>query len=315
VDRGPQLDFPLLGVPLSLTSNDPAVLQIARRAFAAWTRLPARLVLDRPPLPLEVRVEPGAAGSGAGGAYDYQLEGDTLRASAPGVELTARRGEGALAVVSAGVVAEQGPALRRNVLECMALFLATGRRRTPVHAAAVVGEAGAVLLCGPSGAGKSTLSYGLFCRGFSLLAEDAVYVELRQPPRLWGNPAGFSLCPSAARGFPELSGVPATVQPNGKLKVNVPLDGQQNRAKLLREYTGRVVVCQMLRTGRQQAALERIPAARAAELLARPLDQGFDLAQDLDAVRRWLAGCPSCLLQVGRDPRDSIDLIQELVRE
>ena len=58
----------------------------------------------------------------------------------------------------------------------------------PLHAAAVVAGDHTLLLTGASGTGKSTMSYACAAAGFSVLAEDTVFVDLSGATlRLPGN--------------------------------------------------------------------------------------------------------------------------------
>jgi hypothetical protein len=48
----------------------------------------------------------------------------------------------------------------------------------PLHAGAVRGRHGALVICGPSGVGKSTLTAALAARGYPLAADDMVPIDL-----------------------------------------------------------------------------------------------------------------------------------------
>ena len=69
-----------------------------------------------------------------------------------------------------------------------------------LHATGVVLDGAAVLLTGPSGAGKSDLALRLIDRGWRLLADDQVRLEV-------ADGALFACAPEATRGLIEIRGV------------------------------------------------------------------------------------------------------------
>jgi hypothetical protein len=92
-----------------------------------------------------------------------------------------------------------------------------------VHGSALVKDGRAVLLRGPGGVGKTTLAYAGARSRFRLLAEDVVWVDLRDG--VWrGMPWHVHLLPDAGRLFPELDGRPAVLESAGKMKLEVDLD-------------------------------------------------------------------------------------------
>ena len=127
----------------------------------------------------------------------------------------------ALAFVTPELVADE-PHFRYNVLECLALLLASWRDRTPVHAGAVAHAGRAALLVGPSTIGKSTLCYACVRAGFGLLAEDVVYVSLRMRCGYGATP-GASTCCRMHAALSRAVRVPAQIQANGKRKLTVDL--------------------------------------------------------------------------------------------
>lgn len=71
-----------------------------------------------------------------------------------------------------------------------------------MHASAVRGPHGAVLVCGPSGAGKSTLAFALGRAGWPSVADDHVVFEIADGrPRLRPLPFTPSLRPQSRRHF------------------------------------------------------------------------------------------------------------------
>ena len=91
------------------------------------------------------------------------------------------------------ILIERGPAAQVQMIRL--LLLGTGmalllhqRGLLPLHASAIVTDAGAVLFVGHSGAGKSTLLNEFLRRGFAMLAEDIAAVRLDEDGRAWVEP-------------------------------------------------------------------------------------------------------------------------------
>src|SRR5262249_23698400 len=201
---------------LEVRSNSAAVIAAAERSFGHWRQLEAQLIAPTDPLIVSIVVHPPTIGSPPAAVDNRQLKltthnsqlttqfiqrvhGDCFIASSGANLLTARMDHGqALGFVTPDLLADDVH-FRYHVLECLALLLASWRDRTPIHAAAVIHTRRVALLVGPSAIGKSTLCYACARAGFSLLAEDVVYVSLRDRPRLWGNPWRIHLLPDAPR--------------------------------------------------------------------------------------------------------------------
>ena len=101
---------------------------------------------------------------------------------------------------------------RSEVLRRLILAGNPGREWLAVlHAAAVSGPAGAVLLCGFSGAGKSTLTGYLLASGLELVTDDYAPIEAGSG-LLWPVPFGLSVkegsWPLLAPHFPDLARAP-----------------------------------------------------------------------------------------------------------
>jgi hypothetical protein len=101
----------------------------------------------------------------------------------------------------------------RTVLEAPAAALLARRGWQVLHAGAVVGPRGAIVLRGASGAGKSTLVAALHAARLSVLADESLFVSRVDPVRIAAAvrdltilPEGLSLLPSGLRTHWAFSG-------------------------------------------------------------------------------------------------------------
>lgn len=307
--------FPLLGLPLEVHSNSPAVIAAAERSFGRWRALAPDLVEPGDPLVVRLVVHPAGAGEQAaspGGEFVQRVHGACFIAASGANLLTARpdRGE-ALGFVTPELVADDRQ-FRYHALECLALLLASWRDRTPVHAGAVVWDDRAILLAGPSAAGKSTLCYACVRAGFQLLSEDVVYVGLRDGLRLWGSPERIHLLADARERFAELADRAPQIQANGKPKLAIDVDdlGPDRR----RYSAERALVCLVQRHEGRASALTPIAADPVVAALGRDLEPGFDLHRRAVEVAGALAEGGAYQLRVGRDLDGAVALLRRLAQ-
>jgi hypothetical protein len=309
-----RVQFPLLGLPLEFRSNSPAVIAAAEQSFGRWRDLAPELVEPTEPLIVDLIVHPAQAndyGATVQAHFIQRVHGDWFIASSGASLLTARRELGrALGFVTPELVADN-PHFRYNVLECLALLLASWHDRTPIHAGAVEHAGRAALLIGASGSGKSTLCYACVRAGLSLLAEDVVYVGLRDRLRLWGNPWRIHLLPDAPQFFPELADRPVQIQANGKRKLAVDL--AELGTTLLHCHAGRAAICLVRRHEGQTSALRPIAPQAAVAALSHNLEAGFDLASGTRVVAEALAAGGTYQLEVGRDLAGAVELLREML--
>lgn len=87
----------------------------------------------------------------------------------------------------------------RYLLEAPAAVLFTRRAFTVLHAGAVVGANGAVVLRGAAGAGKSTLVAAAWRAGLCVLADESLLVAREDPDELAAAVRDLALQPDAAR--------------------------------------------------------------------------------------------------------------------
>lgn len=301
--------FPLLGVPVEFRTNSSSVIEAAERAFGAWHSLEPELITPGPPLRIDLIVHAGTEETRRA-PFSMRFHGSQLMASNGTSMMTAQLDRGvALGFVTPELVADEAH-FRYNVLDQLALILASYRDRTPLHTGAIVRNGRAVLIAGPSLSGKSTLCYAALRAGFQLLAEDVVYVGLAPHLRLWGNPGAIHLMPDATRYFPELADAQPEVRANGKLKVAV--DAVALGANRRRLWAERVVVCVIERRDIARSTIEMVePQVLVDAIAARP-EAGFDLHPNLAEVAATVADTGVYRLVVGRDPVEAIAHLEEL---
>lgn len=139
-----------------------------------------------------------------------------------------------LAGDAAGFVSDEAAShrdfLRSCFLQSAHLQFAQDRALVAIHTACLWRDGRSVLVRGLSGAGKSTLCYAALRCGWSLVAEDVVFITARAEARLplrpddiavHGLPWTLHLLPDARQLFPELAGEPAFERPDGDLKIGV----------------------------------------------------------------------------------------------
>jgi hypothetical protein len=330
--------FPVLGKPLEVRSNSPAVVAAAERAFGRWRDLDARLIEPAKPCVVDVVVHPsplsvvssqllhgtndvdpptdhGPRTTDHGlqtrsTPFTVRVHGGCLLAGDGANLMTAQLDAGrALAFVTPELAARE-PWLRYHVLELLGLAMVAWHDRTPLHAGAVVCGGRAVLLTGRSMAGKSTLCYACLRDGFQLLAEDVVYISRRRGLRLWGIPWRIHLLPDTARLFSELADVAAVPQPNGKVKLAV--ETSAFGADRARCHAERAVVCVVERREGAASALEPIDPRAAVAALSYDRESGFDLYSDTRAAAEALVAGGAYRLTVGGDLASAVALVREL---
>jgi hypothetical protein len=322
--------FPLLGMPVEVRSNSPAVLAAAERAFGGWRDLEPRLVEPCEPCVVSLVVHadqrrttddgvparyiaPLPTNDGVPAPFVLRMHGDCfLGGDGANVLMAQRDRRFALGFVTPDLAADE-PRLRHHALELLALLLVTRHDRLPVHAGALVRNGRAALLVGHSMAGKSTLCYAGVRAGFGLLAEDVVYVSRANGLRLWGVPWQIHLLPDAKERFAELADLPVTRLPNGKLKLAV--ETAASGADRPRRHVERALVCLVERATGRDSAVEPIDPAIAIDALTSELEAGFAFYGDTRAVAEALVADGAYRLIVGSDVERAVALLKELTND
>lgn len=305
--------IPVLGIPVTFETNEPALLEIAEQAFGAWR------VLERSPrLIAETRVryriqveESDDAPRGEHARVTYRLP-DKLRilvqaTGTIGIADVARR-EALLYTTRA--IARDRQHFRYNLLEALTLGILTKLDRQPLHAACIArGETG-LLLAGPSGAGKSTLTFAAARKGYTVMADDHVNIQLEPRLRIWGMPGFLHLPPEAAGQFPELTDLTPTLLANGKRKIAINLAAMDAVPEL--PVVQRAGIC-VLERGHGEPSLETLEPRTLMEALTRQLDPGFDeFADTIGECVRLIASHGGWRLRTGPNPFKTLEKVESI---
>jgi len=179
-----------------LTADDPRLFGLAERL---WDRGGGRSPL--PALDFEISVRPGLApGSNSERALIWTRTAQgwevALETSlAVRIDLVSSR---VTATVFHGLL-EDDPALAaRYLLEAPAAVLLSRRVWQVLHAGAVVGSRGAIVIRGGPGAGKSTLVAAAWKAGFSVLADESLLVAREDTDELAASVRDLTLRDDAA---------------------------------------------------------------------------------------------------------------------
>ena len=218
----------VMGVPLDFQTNDPRVLRAAQDAFGGYPSP------DQGGPPLLYRL--------------FVQEGNT-RATEPATPTPPRqimRTQGHLLYTSLGQgnvvvadlrqgfafgfitpwLAEQAALLRYHLVQGISLcMLAVSRGWPGIHASCVHKEGVTLVINGSAGAGKSTTAYACVRRGYKLITEDGLNLQIGpEGLRIWGIPWMLHLLPDSVAFFPELAEEKPQLQINGEWKLAVDVE-------------------------------------------------------------------------------------------
>jgi hypothetical protein len=217
-------EFPLranhfpVGVPLEISTNSPAVLDAARQSWGPFPK-----ILDVDPIHVRVGVSeskrtnlpPSPSILGQRGLISIVGDSENFATC----DVTAGFSFGWM---TPATVADQS-FFRYHFLELMAGLLFSPAYFGVVHSACVSMNGRGVLLCGHSRAGKSTLSFACAQRGWTFIADDAVYtVRGDAGRRVIGNPLLLRLRPDAPTIFPRLENRAVILRQNGEFGFEIP---------------------------------------------------------------------------------------------
>lgn len=286
-------DRVLLGVPVRLVCDHPAMAHTVRAATSGWLSEP-----DPTAAPLTI-VLSSSESAGEGGSLEYSVSDSVLTLSGEGVAGVSNPAERtAGCALSSGWLARPGDFAAR-VLEPLVLFLATQSGRIPIHASAILVDEVAILFAGRSGSGKSSLALAGHRAGLPVLSEDTVYVRQEPSLAIWGWNGPVHLLPGEA--------CPTTAplrMRNGRLKHTVTFDNATSGAGPARS----AVMC-VLAPGADRPGLTRLSSRSALDKL-HPLESGFDLLRpQIEAVHSRLCHSGGWLLSLSPSPDEAISVI------
>lgn len=295
-----------------LESNDSRLLDLAVRL---WEPRPAAEGPGRDgAIPIRLLVRPGGAGDALPERLlAWELTPSRYRESVPDLlEARIDLDEASVAGdVNDGLLRRDPAFVARALLESPAAILLGRRAFTPLHAGAVVGRRGAVVVRGGAGAGKSTLVAAALRDGLDVLGDESVLVSRADPDDLASAVRDLTLLPDAERLL-GLEGRTVDAFAGGEAKRRVDLFRDSTPAR---------------RRARRTATLLLGPRAPGpARLVALPADGFLEtfregevpqerLGGDPDAVARAWAGRRSFRLDGAADLAGAVAILRELADE
>ena len=215
-------------------------LSLRGLAHGLWTELPdeedggpaLRLVLET--TEETILIDPGEK-------LCWEVSEDETRLTAPGISLRIQPREGrASGSVARTLVASRPDLVTRLLLEAPVTAMKMVGQQL-LHAGAVVGPGGAVVVRGAAGAGKSTLVAACWASGLGLLGDESLLVDRDDPDRLEATLRELVLTPASAR----LLGLDAASVPafsGGERKRRVTLPGPSLPAERLARRAATVLL-------------------------------------------------------------------------
>jgi len=200
------------------------------------------------------------------------------------------------------------------IIEAPMLVLLSWFSMPYLHGAAVSFEDKGYVLIGVQGSGKSTLAYASCRLGFSLLAEDHVFVKRTGDGlTLHGQPNSMKLCEDAVSYFPHISGFPRLRQPDGEMKIDVLSDVSRERRRFEAKLRGVVYLTKEHRSGKQPG-VERISPEDLFTVMID--DLVFDprgLARRHEAVYRTVSKMLVGVISMNIGPEKRAELLMEMI--
>jgi len=302
--------FPLLGIPLEVRSNSPAVITAAERAFCHWRSLAPEEIASGAPLRLDLLLQPGEQSDTSGPPFVRRGQGMTMLAAGGSNLLLAQldRGE-ALGFVTPELFADELN-FRADVLEWLAFQLVSTHDRVALPAGAVVQQERAVLLVALDQYELPLLQYACLRAGLRFLAAEQVYLGQESGLRLWGSHPRLALPSVAQQIFPDLAAQTLPVTRNGETRL--VLDIAAAEAQHLALSAGHAAVCLVQPHPGLSSILEPVdPAAVVNQLVQRAAGTAF--YQEIREVAVALAQAGAYRLYAGGDLSGAAALVRSLV--
>ena len=188
---------------IRVVTNDPRILLLADRLWDRASRVAVAARQVPAPLALAIEVSAGDEALGIPAHLDERWSvatddaelsiGDHLHAR---IECAQGRFVGR---VSAALISDHPDLVTRLLLEAPAATLLARRSYAVIHAGAVAGPAGAVVIRGAPGAGKSTVVAAAHQAGLRVLGDESMLVSRSDPDDLLSAVRDLTLLPGAAR--------------------------------------------------------------------------------------------------------------------
>ncbi len=303
--------YPVMGITTSFLSNSVAAMEVIRETYSHWSRLQASDYVTRDPEPRVRIVVHNPVPPSNLGALHFRVPdpGRLLIAGSPCLGVAdALRLDGWAHVTTDWL--SNPEVFAEGVLEPLALTLLASLDRKPFHASAVVRDGVAVLLAGYSGSGKSTLAYAACQRGYLLLADESVHVQLHPHLRIWGRRGRIALPEAATAYFPELKEREPRRLFSGKTKIVIEVPAEHRCF-----FSDQVALCVLGAFRRGGPRTMSLSPEEAVARLAGEREDGFDLYRSSAPERiRALAQRGAWLLEPGERPDETAAVLDDLVR-
>lgn len=303
--------YPVMGITTSFLSNSAEAMAVIRQIYSPWLKLEGSACLMREPEPRVRIIVHDPASPLNMGALHFRVPdpGRLLIAGSPCVAVADALRLDGWAHVTTDLLSNP-EVFAEGVLEPLALTLLASLDRKPFHASAVVSDGVAVLLAGRSGSGKSTLAYAACQRGYLLLADESVHVQLHPHLRIWGRRGRISLPQEAKAYFPELKGCEPRRSFSGKTKIVIEVPADHRCF-----FSDQVALCILGAFRRGRPKTRSLSPEEAVARLAGEREEGFDLYRSSAPERiRALAGRGAWLLEPGERPDETVAVLDDLIR-
>ncbi|GIW51530.1 MAG: hypothetical protein KatS3mg081_0885 [Gemmatimonadales bacterium] len=301
--------YPVMGIMTTFLSNSARAMALIRHTYSDWLKLQAsaseiaagpqvRVIVHDPVPPRNL------------GALHFRAPdpGRLFISASPCVGVADALRLDGCAYVTADILSEP-EVFAEGVLEPLTLTLLASLDREPLHASAVVRDGVAVVLAGPSGSGKSTLAYAAHRRGYFLLADESVHVQLRPHLRVWGLRGRIKLPEAAKAYFPELKNCGPGRLFSGKTKIAIGVPEERRCF-----FSDKVALCILGGFRRGGPRATPLLPEEAVARLASQVEEGFDLYRSSAPQRiRTLAQAGAWLLEPGERPEETVSLFDDLV--